>query len=101
MGCFGAPLPCTVVLWRGEALTEGFELIDGDVTKGKFRVRIGGEETSDAAVLYAGCVLWDERIHIGNGTVVEPGALIKGPTIVGSFTRGQAGGLRSREVHHR
>ena len=91
VGCFGAPLPRTVVLWRGGALTDGFELIDGDVTKGKFRVKIGGEETADAVVLYAGCVLWDERIRIGGGTVVEPGALIKGPTIVGCFTEVRQG----------
>lgn len=91
VGCFGAPLPATVVLWRDAVWTEGFELIDGDVAKGKFRVRIGGEETSEAAVLYAGCVLWDERISIGAGTVVEPGALIKGPTIVGSFTEVRQG----------
>jgi len=84
--CFRRPLPFTVVLWRGSAWTEGFEIVEGDVARGSFRVRIDGEETADAVVLYAGSVLWDDRIHIGNGTVIEPGALIKGPTIIGSFT---------------
>jgi UDP-N-acetylglucosamine diphosphorylase / glucose-1-phosphate thymidylyltransferase / UDP-N-acetylgalactosamine diphosphorylase / glucosamine-1-phosphate N-acetyltransferase / galactosamine-1-phosphate N-acetyltransferase len=91
VSCFRRPLPDTVVLWRGRAWTDGFEIMEGDVTKGNFRVRIEGEETADAVVLYAGSVLWDERIHLGHGTVVEPGALIKGPTIIGSFTEVRQG----------
>lgn len=81
--CFKRPLPKTVVMWRGQTLDAGFEVLGGDVTKGRFRVRIGGEETNEAAVLWEGSVLWDEAIFIGPGAVVEPGALIKGPCIIG------------------
>lgn len=91
IGCFREPLPHTIVLWKGKLLREGFEFLGGDVTKGTFRVRIGGEETSEAVVLYAGCVLWDDRIYLGPGSVVEPGALIKGPTLIGAQTEVRQG----------
>lgn len=90
-GLFRQPLPSTVVLWRGQARLDGFELLDGDVVKGTFRIRIDGEETSEAVVLYAGSVLWDDRISLGAGTVVEPGAMIKGPTIIGSYSEVRQG----------
>lgn len=81
--CFKRPLPATVVLWRGKTLTEGFEILGGDTTKGQFRVKIDGEETTEAAVLWEGSVLWDDSIFIGPGAIVEPGALVKGPAIIG------------------
>ena len=91
LGCFGQPLPRTVVLWRGDVFHEGFEILGGDVSKGTFRLRIGKEETPDAAVVFAGSVLWDDQIFLGPGAVVEPGALIKGPTIIGSHTEVRQG----------
>lgn len=84
--CFGRPLPETVVLWRGKTWRDRYELVTGDVTKGKFCVRLGGEEATEAIVIFAGAVLWDEAIALGPGVVVEPGALIKGPTIIGAHT---------------
>jgi bifunctional N-acetylglucosamine-1-phosphate-uridyltransferase/glucosamine-1-phosphate-acetyltransferase GlmU-like protein len=91
LGCFMRPLPRMIVMWRGEVLDSGFEIIGGDVSKGKFRVRIGGEETGEAAVLCEGSVLWDEAIFIGPGAVLEPGALVKGPTIIGAQTEVRQG----------
>ncbi len=89
--CFRRPLPKTVVLWQGQIMDNGFEIIGGDVTKGRFIVRIGSEETSEAAVLCEGAVLWDEAIFIGPGAVIEPGALVKGPTIIGAQTEVRQG----------
>jgi acetyltransferase-like isoleucine patch superfamily enzyme len=89
--CFRRPLPKTVVIWQGKTFDDGFEILGGDVVKGKFRVRIGGEETSEAAVLWEGSVLWDEAIFIGPGAVVEPGALVKGPSIIGPQTEVRQG----------
>lgn len=40
----------------------------------------------NAAIIMPGAYLFDSRIIIGPGTVIEPGALIKGPTVIGSFT---------------
>jgi len=89
--CFAEPLPRTLVLWQGKVWAEGFEILGGDVTKGKFLVQVDGVETNEASVLYAGAVLWDEGIFIGPGAVVEPGALIKGPTIIGAQTEVRQG----------
>ena len=91
IGRFGEPLPQTLVLWRGEVWREGFQLLGGDVTKGTFRVKIQGEETTQAAVLCAGAVLWDDRIFLGEGALVEPGALIKGPAFIGAGTEVRQG----------
>lgn len=91
LGCFRQPLPRTVVLWRGRVWHEGFELLGGDVTKATFRLQIRKEEVNDAVVLYAGSVLWDEQILIGPGSVVEPGALIQGPTLIGAHTEVRQG----------
>ncbi|MCU0589775.1 MAG: hypothetical protein MUF52_16700 [Syntrophobacteraceae bacterium] len=86
VACFGRPLPETVVLWKGTLWREGFEILGGDPTRGAHRVRIEGNDASDASVLYAGCVLWDEEIFIGPGVVLEPGALVKGPTLLSGST---------------
>jgi UDP-3-O-[3-hydroxymyristoyl] glucosamine N-acyltransferase len=91
LSCFGAPLPQTVAIWKGRLWREGFEIPGGDVTKGSFRVRLEGEETTEAIVLFAGCVLMDSRILLGRGTVVEPGALIKGPTVIGEYSEVRQG----------
>lgn len=84
--CFRKPLPDTLVLWRGQIWSEGFEILGGDPTKGTLRVRIEGTETTDASILYAGSVFWDEEIFIGPGVAVEPGALVKGPTLITANT---------------
>ncbi len=89
--CFGEPLPQTLVLWRGRVWRDGFQILGGDVTKGTMRVKIQGEETSQAAVLCAGAILWDDRIFLGEGALVEPGALIKGPTLIGARTEVRQG----------
>lgn len=82
----GGMLARTYVLYEGKVLAEGFELKPGDATNGTFVVIREGKELSGATVLYAGAVLFDSNISIGNGTVVEPGALIKGPAIIGANT---------------
>jgi bifunctional N-acetylglucosamine-1-phosphate-uridyltransferase/glucosamine-1-phosphate-acetyltransferase GlmU-like protein len=91
VGSFGAPLPKTVVLWDEKVWFDGFEILGGDAVKGTLKVRIRGTETTEATILYAGCVLMDPRIQIGRGSVVEPGALIKGPTIIGNRTEVRQG----------
>jgi UDP-N-acetylglucosamine diphosphorylase / glucose-1-phosphate thymidylyltransferase / UDP-N-acetylgalactosamine diphosphorylase / glucosamine-1-phosphate N-acetyltransferase / galactosamine-1-phosphate N-acetyltransferase len=71
------------VLWNGEWLTDDFELRSGDVTKGAFEVYCRGQLLEGAALVYPGAALMDDAIEILPGAVVEPGALIKGPTIIG------------------
>jgi acetyltransferase-like isoleucine patch superfamily enzyme len=79
----GGQLSKTCIIWNGEVIEEGFEIQSGDATKGKLRVFKEGNELVGASVLYAGAILFDPEIYIGEGSVVEPGALIKGPTIIG------------------
>lgn len=85
IGEFQKPLSNTLVIWQGKVYHTNFEVVGGDTTKKNFKVIINGNETHDATVLYAGCVLWDERIVLGKGVIVEPGTLIKGPAIIGDY----------------
>jgi NDP-sugar pyrophosphorylase family protein len=85
LGHSGPVLEQTIVLHQGNVLTSEFDLRSGDVTKGKFQVIYRGEVLLGASVLYAGACLMDDHIFVGPGSVVEPGALIKGPTIIGSY----------------
>jgi carbonic anhydrase/acetyltransferase-like protein (isoleucine patch superfamily) len=42
-----------------------------------------GELLEGAAVILPGAYLFDNRVRLGPGSVVEPGALLKGPVIIG------------------
>ena len=76
----------TLVLYKGEVISEGFKVAPGSPVKGEFSVSLDGDQLKGATVFFAGCSIFDEHIHIGEGCVVEPGALIKGPTIIGDNT---------------
>ncbi len=84
-------LPITCVLWNGQVIKDNFEIESGDVTKGGLKVFKKGKELAGASVLYGGAVLLDSKIYIGEGTVVESGALIKGPSIIGNHTEVRQG----------
>jgi acetyltransferase-like isoleucine patch superfamily enzyme len=81
----------TCVLWGGNLIKEGFQIESGDASKGSLKVFREGDELVGASVLYAGATLFDSNIYIGEDTVVEPGALIKGPTIIGNNTEVRQG----------
>ncbi len=87
----GDVLRDTVVIFKEEVITGGFELETGSPAKGEFFVRMDGKVLEGAAVLFAGASIFDDRIQIGEGSVVEPGALIKGPTILGRNTEVRQG----------
>ncbi|MBW1854661.1 MAG: glucose-1-phosphate thymidylyltransferase, partial [Deltaproteobacteria bacterium] len=52
--------------------------------KNTIQVFMKGEIVKDVAVILPGAHLFNDTIIIGAGTVVEPGALIKGPVVIGS-----------------
>ena len=81
----GPMLRETVVLHQGKLLTKGFDLRPGNTTKGNHQVIIDGEVLGGATVFYAGAYIMSDDIFVGSGSVVEPGALIKGPTIIGEY----------------
>lgn len=87
----GDMLTRTVVVHRGQVHDAGFELLGGDPTKGKMRVRLMGQEVADATVIHAGAVFMDDQVHIAPGAVVEPGALLKGPSFIGPGTEVRQG----------
>jgi hypothetical protein len=71
--------------------------IINDVVHDDFDVRPSGEKNvpqafngdnpiENAAIIMPGAYLFDDNIIIGAGTVIEPGALIKGPTVIGANT---------------
>lgn len=76
----------TVILSEGRILEKGFTLKVGDATKGEFKVLVRDREIEDWVVLFAGVTLIGRDIYLGSGTVVEPGAYIKGPVFVGRQT---------------
>lgn len=59
--------------------------------KGSIQAFFKGEVLENAAVILPGAYLFDDKIIIGQGTVVESGALIKGPTIIGKNTEVRQG----------
>lgn len=59
--------------------------------KGKVRALDGNGIIEGAAIVMAGAHLFDDRLILGPGSVVEPGALIKGPTVIGAHTEVRQG----------
>lgn len=71
----------TTVLYGGKCINSGFTI---DTSKKKPVVKKDGEILDGASIIYAGAFLWDDAISIGKNTVIESGALIKGPAIIGN-----------------
>lgn len=86
----GEVLPKTYAFYEGK-LIEHFILKKEESTRGKPQVVVDGEMLADASIFYAGVSLLDDDISVGKSTVVEPGALIKGPTIIGDNTEVRQG----------
>lgn len=95
----GEVLAKTHVLWEGRVLTDGFELRPGDAAEGRFEVFSRGERLVGATVIYAGVALLSDDIELGQGVVIEPGALIKGPTRIGDRTEVRQGAYIRGSCH--
>jgi carbonic anhydrase/acetyltransferase-like protein (isoleucine patch superfamily) len=76
--------------------------IVNDVVRDDLAVRLSREKNTlqafdgdrpleNAAIIMPGAYLLDDNIIIGAGSVVEPGALIKGPTVIGENTEVRQG----------
>jgi UDP-N-acetylglucosamine diphosphorylase / glucose-1-phosphate thymidylyltransferase / UDP-N-acetylgalactosamine diphosphorylase / glucosamine-1-phosphate N-acetyltransferase / galactosamine-1-phosphate N-acetyltransferase len=85
----------TCVMYRGEVITGGFEI---DATGKKVLVKMDGSVLEGASVIYAGSHLLDDYIYIGSNTIIEPCALIKGPTIIGNNSEIRHGAYIRGEV---
>ncbi len=86
------PLEEGLVLIEGEIIPQKEVDIEfGDATKGNLKVWYKGRALQGASVLCAGAVFMDQDIEIGKGVLIEPGALIKGPTVIGNYTEVRQG----------
>ncbi len=88
----GVPLERPLVIHEGE-IVDGNEcrIVFGNVSKGGLVVERDGSQLQGASVLMAGCVLMGSRIELGRGVLVESGALIKEPAIIGDRTEVRQG----------
>lgn len=85
----------TLVLYNGEVIDAGFVI---DASGKKTVVKKDGVILEGASIIYAGANLMDDDIFIGKNSVIEAGALIKGPTIIldnseirqGAYIRGES-----------
>lgn len=73
----------TIVLYENKIIDSGFEI---NTSNKRLTVKIDGQILENASIIFAGVFLMDDEIYIGKGTIIEPGALIKGPTIIGDKT---------------
>ncbi len=85
----------TVILFNEKVIDDGFVI---DTTGKKPHVTRDGVTLEGASIIYAGSNLMDDDIYIGKNTVVESGALIKGPTIIGDDTEIRQGAYIRGEV---
>jgi hypothetical protein len=77
---------------RGDLVTESAGLLEGRVywgvdyepgEPGKLKVYHQGNLLPGAALIMAGAVLADDGLEIGAGALVESGAFLKGPAVIG------------------
>jgi len=88
----GVPLTRHLALHEGQ-IYEGADLVieQGDATKGLLKVRFQGRVLEGAGVLMAGAVLWGRAIDIGPGVLVESGAYIREPAVIGACSEVRQG----------
>lgn len=88
----GIPLVEPLVLHAGRLFpVRDCEISYGDVVRGGLCVRREGQALPGATVLMAGAVFLGRRIELGQGVLVEPGAMIKEPAIIGDHTEVRQG----------
>ena len=81
----GVPLKKHVIIHEGKAVSsDNYEIIYGDTTKNGLQVNKNGRKLEGAAVIMAGAVLTGNRISLGGGVLVESGAMIKSPAVIGN-----------------
>ncbi|OAQ21720.1 hypothetical protein [Thermosulfurimonas dismutans] len=85
----GEPLQEGLVLYRDVVLP--FKAVTWHLQKKGPVVEYGGERLPGASLIFPGAVLFDREIEIEEGVIIEPGALIKGPAILGPGTEVRQG----------
>lgn len=88
----GVPLPSSIIYHKGSFFSAtGYDISYGDATKGQLRISQDGTELAGASLIMAGTILIGGRISLGCGVLIEGGALIKSPAIIGDNTEVRQG----------
>ncbi len=88
----GVPLPRPLLLHEGRLQDmTGCRVDFGDATKGKLVVERDGAVLEGATVIMAGVILIGQKIQLGRGVLIESGALVKEPAIIGDCTEVRQG----------
>jgi hypothetical protein len=88
----GTPLAQPLVLHHGIlSCSREYEFVFGNTSAGGLQVLQNGQELRGASVIMAGAMLLGKRIAIGEGVLVESGAMIKEPAIIGDRTEVRQG----------
>lgn len=88
----GVPLKEHVVIHEGKMLCfNDFEIEFGDATKKRLVVKRGGMVLEGASVIMAGATITGNQIAFGKGVLIENGAMVKSPAIIGDYTEVRQG----------
>lgn len=83
----GTPLAESIVLHRGKRYRASECSIEyGDACKGTLVITKSENRLNGASLIMAGTILIGKRIALGNGSLIEGGATIKEPAIIGDCT---------------
>lgn len=87
----GDLIPETVVLHKGNVIHNDIIFNIGGVGKGEVVVKHKNEVLKGASVIFAGSSFLGSEVQIGDGVVVEPGALFKDGCIIGDSSEVRQG----------
>ena len=73
----------TIVVANRSEVKASCKITRGKISKGGLAVTSNGQTVKGASVIDTGSFIYDDNIYIGKGSLIESGALIKGPTIIG------------------
>ena len=86
------PLDRTLVMHEGECLDgECLQIVYGKVGQGGLAVYDSGRRLDGASVIMAGVVLKGEKFRLGKGVLIESGAFVSGPVILGDYSEVRQG----------
>jgi acetyltransferase-like isoleucine patch superfamily enzyme len=86
------PLERPFVLHEGRfRAADGLDIRYGDVGRGGLAVYDGARQLPGASVVMAGVILQGAGFAFGQGVLIESGAFIKGPVVLGDFTEVRQG----------
>lgn len=88
----GEPVKKPLILHNNRIMdSSDVKIVYGDTTKGKLIVTQNEEQLIGASVIMAGATLLGDQIMLGQGVLVETGAMIKSPAIIGDRTEVRQG----------